>query len=60
MSIFLKVTTNWRAGCKKSACPGQFLELFETPSNSDRIGKISQGAGFLFLYLVLQKLFPVE
>src|SRR6516165_82764 len=21
MSIFLKVTTNWRAGCKKSACP---------------------------------------
>ena len=21
MSILLKVTTNWRAGCKKSACP---------------------------------------
>src|ERR1700752_525076 len=21
MSIFLKVTTNWRAGCKKVACP---------------------------------------
>src|SRR6201981_2987620 len=21
MSIFLKVTTNWRAGCKKFACP---------------------------------------
>src|SRR6201982_4211570 len=37
MSLFLKVTTNWRAGCKKFACPVRregrsFLRPYPYPS----------------------------
>src|SRR6201981_3088161 len=31
MSIFLKLTTNWRAGCKKFACPVRREKLFLRP-----------------------------
>src|ERR1700756_1518439 len=39
MSIFLKVTTNWRAGCKKVACPVRregrsFLRPYPYPTSN--------------------------